>query len=81
MSSTGNYFFVTLTSADADLVASTLAVALTVTVDGVGIELGAWYKPELLTVPIEEFPPTTPFTLQVTPGFEEFSTEAVNCFV
>jgi hypothetical protein len=56
-------------------------VALTVTLAGFGTEAGAVYNPALDTVPTVEFPPVTPFTLQVTAVFEEPVTVAVNCRV
>jgi hypothetical protein len=56
-----------------------MLAACTVTVDGFGIAAGAVYRPELEIVPVVAFPPLTPFTLQITPVFDEFSTVALNC--
>ena len=56
-------------------------LAVTVTLDP-GTEAGAVYTPLVLIVPTVAFPPTTPFTLQVTPRFcASFCTVAVNCCV
>ena len=56
-------------------------LAVTVTLEA-GAEAGAVYSPLVPIVPTVAFPPTTPFTLQVTPRFcESFCTVAVNCCV
>jgi hypothetical protein len=58
-----------------------LDVAVTVTL-AAGTEAGAVYSPLALIVPTVAFPPTTPFTLHVTPRFwESLFTVAVNCCV
>jgi len=69
----------TVTFAEADLVVSASLVAVTVTVLGLGTELGAVYSPVLLIVPRLGFPSCTPFTLQITEVFAFPVTVAVNC--
>ena len=56
-------------SADADWVESACAVALTITVEGVGTVGGAIYKPPELTVPHDDPLQPAPVTVQVTPVF------------
>jgi len=71
----------TVTVAEPERLLSALDVAVTVTL-AAGTEAGAVYSPLVLMVPTVAFPPTTPFTLQVTPRFwESFVTVAVNCWV
>jgi len=60
---------VTVTRAAALLVGSPALVAVTVTLAGEGTAAGAVYSPLEETVPAVEFPPATPFTLQVTAVF------------
>jgi hypothetical protein len=61
---------VIVTAALADFVVSATLVAVTVTLGGVGTFAGAVYvalaTPFATIVPTVEFPPATPFTLQVT---------------
>src|SRR5690242_8776164 len=71
----------TVTVDVANAVLSAELVALTVTVDGLGGVAGAVYKPLEEMVPAVEFPPTTPFTAQITAVFEVLVTVAVNCCV
>src|SRR5262252_2777259 len=71
----------TVTVAEPERLVSALDLAVTVTLDP-GTEAGAVYTPLVLIVPTVAFPPTTPFTLQVTPRFcASFCTVAVNCCV
>jgi hypothetical protein len=56
-------------------------VAVTVTLDGDGKDCGAVYRPEEETVPVTEFPPATPLTLQFTALELAPVTVAVNCCV
>jgi hypothetical protein len=67
-----------LTLAEPDLVESDCKTAVTVTVGGLGTELGAVYKPEALIVPNEAFPPVIKFTCQLTAELPAFCTVAVN---
>lgn len=64
-----SYFFETVTDAVAVLVGSAADVALTVTVDGDGTELGARYNPAWLIVPTVELPPVMPLTFHVADVF------------
>ena len=48
---------------------------------GLGTAFGALNTPDVLIVPIVEFPPTMPFTFQMIEVFGVFSTVAVNCLV
>jgi hypothetical protein len=59
---------VTVTLAEADLVASACEIALTVTLAGLGIAEGAAYMPAGEIVPTVLLPPVTPLTCQVTSG-------------
>ena len=70
-----------MTDALADFVVSACEIAVTVTVAGVGTAEGAAYSPAAVTVPMVEFPPTTPFTCHVTAVLLVPPTEAVNCCV
>jgi hypothetical protein len=70
-----------VTAADADLAGSALAAALTVTTFGAGIISGVVYFPAASIVPESVFPPSTPFTDQVTAWFVEFVTFALNVLV
>ena len=49
-------------------VVSATAVAVMLTLNGVGTAFGAVYSPFTSTVPIVPFPPATPFTAQLTNG-------------
>jgi len=70
----------TVTVAEAEWLVSALDVAVTVML-AAETEAGAVYSPLLLIVPTVAFPPTTPFTLQVTPRFwESLVTVAANCW-
>ena len=70
-----------MTVAEPERFVSALDLAVTVT-PAPGTEAGAVYSPLVLIVPTLVFPPTTPFTLHVTPRFcESFCTVAVNCCV
>src|SRR5215470_12613655 len=70
----------TVTVAEPEWLVSALDVAVTVTLEA-GTEAGAAYSPLVLIVPTVVFPPTTPFTLQVTPRFwESLVTVAANCW-
>jgi len=55
--------------------------AATVTVAGLGTELGAVYSPVAVMVPDVELPPAVPLTFQVTAAFVVPVTTAANCFV
>src|SRR5262245_44055752 len=71
----------TVTVAEPERFVSALDLAVTVTLEA-ETEAGAVYSPLVPIVPTVAFPPTTPFTLQVTPRFwESFCTVAVNCSV
>jgi len=72
---------VTVAIAPALFVVSAALVAVTVTAAGEGTEAGAAYTPLEETEPRVEFPPGTPFTLQVTAVLEVPLTVAVNCCV
>jgi hypothetical protein len=65
----GGAALVTVT-ADVPTAAGTATLAAC-TVTFVG-DAGAVYRPAGLIQPVTAFPPTTPLTLHVTPGFEEF---------
>ena len=69
--------WVIVTCADPERVVSSVDVAVTVTVAGLGTARGAEYTPAAVTVPTVELPPTTPLTFQVTPVFGVFVTVAV----
>jgi hypothetical protein len=68
----------TVTAALADLLASALLTAVTVT-DIFEVAAGAVYIPAELTVPVLPLPPLTPLTFQVTAVFELPLTVALNC--
>ena len=70
---------VTVSAAVADLVESAWAMAVTVTLAGLGTADGAVYRPEVETVPWVESPPVTPLTCQVTAKFVVPDTVGVNC--
>jgi hypothetical protein len=72
---------VTVTPALAVFVVSAWAIALTVTVAGVGTTFGAVYTPVVEIKPTVVVPPATPFTCQVTAVLVLFVTVAVNCCV
>ena len=57
---------VTVICADPDLVVSWVLVAVIVTGFVPGTAAGAVYWPAVEMVPLDELPPATPFTLQVT---------------
>lgn len=54
---------------------------MTVMLDGEGKDCGAVYRPEEEIVPVTEFPPATPLTLQFTAPELAPVTVAVNCCV
>jgi hypothetical protein len=60
---------------------SAALVAVRVTLPPGGTVEGEVYKPALETVPSVEFPPASPFTLQVTAVLVVPFTVAVNCCV
>ncbi len=66
-----------VTVAEADLVVSACATAVTVTVAGLGTAAGAVKTPDVEIVPVVAFPPVTPFTCQVTAVLLVFCTVAV----
>ena len=70
---------VRVTTADAVALLSALLEAVTVTVGGEGIALGAVYKPLGEIVPAVALPPATPPANHVTPLFEVPVTIAWNC--
>jgi len=70
---------ITVTVAEALFEGSATLVAVTVRVAGDGMICGAVYSPAFEIVPTLEFPPGTPFTLQLTPGLVVLVTVAVNC--
>jgi hypothetical protein len=70
-----------VTEAEAVRVGSTTLAAFTVTTFGEGGIAGAAYKPLASIVPIEELPPTKPFTDQVTLELPVPVTVAVNWMV
>jgi hypothetical protein len=72
---------VTVTVAEALLLASAWEIAVTGTFPPVGTVAGAVYKPDVLTIPTVELPPVIPFTCQVTAVFVALLTVAVNCCV
>lgn len=67
----------TLAEPEADAFADKTAV--TVTVAGLGMVLGAVYNPPEVMVPAAALPPGVPFTCQVTPVFVVPVTVAMNC--
>ena len=67
-----------VTWAEAVLEVSACAMAVTVTVAGLGMLEGAVYVPSAAMVPCTESPPTTPFTCQVTVVLALFLTVALN---
>ena len=67
----------TLAEPEADAFADKTAV--TVTVAGLGMVLGAVYNPLEVMVPAAALPPGVPFTCQVTPVFAVPVTVAMNC--
>ena len=67
----------TVTMAEADLVVSACEVAVTLTVAGVGTEVGAVYRPARLMVPHPD--PLQPDRLQVTALLVVPVTVALNC--
>jgi len=60
-------------------VESAWAIAVTVTVAGLGAAEGAAYRPEVETVPCVESPPVTLLTCQVTAVFVVPVTVPANC--
>jgi len=66
------------TTAFADADDCTTLCAVTVMVPD-GAVSGATYKPEEEIVPVAEFPPTAPFTIQFTLGLLVPDTDALNC--
>jgi hypothetical protein len=64
--------------AESDFVGSATEMAVTVTVAGEGTLPGAVYRPFASIVPLVLFPPTTPFTCQVTAWLLVFTTVADN---
>jgi hypothetical protein len=64
-----------------ETVGSATLVALMVTAEDDGTAVGALYKPLAEMVPVVEFPPATPFTLQVTCLLLLPETVAVYCAV
>lgn len=68
---------VTLAEPESDAFADETAV--TVTVAGLGMVLGAVYNPPEVMVPAAALPPGVPFTCQVTPVFVVPVTVAMNC--
>jgi hypothetical protein len=70
-----------VTLAVAILVVSAFAIAVTVTVDGVGTVAGAVYRPEVEIVPKVVLPPVIPLTCHVTPVLVVLVTVAINCCV
>ena len=76
---TGTCAAVIVSVAEADLVESAWAIAVTVTLAGLGTAEGAVYRPEVEMVPCVESPPVTPLTCQVTAVFVVPVTVAVNC--
>jgi hypothetical protein len=69
---------VTVSCAVADFVESAWLVAVTRTTAGEGRSPGAVYTPADVIVPLDAFPPGTPFTLQFTLVFVVFVTVAVS---
>jgi hypothetical protein len=69
---------VTLTLADAELLAFALLCAVTTTAPD-GTLVGAVYRPADVIVPRDEFPPKTPETNQVTELLLAPDTAALNC--
>src|ERR1700730_12121705 len=63
------------------LVGSDCKTAVTITVGGLGTELGAENRPEALMMPTVGFPPGIVFTCQVTAELPAFCTVVVNCTV
>jgi hypothetical protein len=70
---------VTIAEPESDVFAEETAV--TVTVAGFGMEVGAVYNPLALMVPAVVLPPGVPFTCQVTAVFVVPVTVARNCTV
>jgi hypothetical protein len=68
---------VMVTTAEADLLVSACAMALTVTAAGLGTLAGAVYRPVVEMVPVLLLPPVTPFTCQVAAVLLVFRTVAV----
>lgn len=68
-----------VTLAEADLVGSAFDVAVTVTMLGIGIEVGAVYSPVAVITPQELLAQPAPVTLHVTAVFVLPVTWAVNC--
>jgi len=68
---------VMVTMAEADVLPSACATAVTVTAAGLGTVAGAVNTPEVEIVPVPALPPVTPFTCQVIPMLLEFCTVAV----
>jgi hypothetical protein len=68
---------VTLAEPESDAFA--VRTAVTVTVAGLGMVLGAVYNPLEVIVPAAALPPAVPFTCQVTAVFVVPVTVAVNC--
>jgi len=71
----------TVTLADPESAEFAAETAATVTVAGLGMELGAVYNPVALIVPTVALPPDIPFTCHVTAVFVVPVTLAMNCFV
>jgi hypothetical protein len=70
-----------VTCPDPERAVSAADTAVTVTVAGEGMLVGAVYMPELEIVPTVVLPPATPFTCQVTALLAEFMTVAENDWV
>jgi hypothetical protein len=70
---------INVTWAEADLVGSAFDVAVTVTILGIGIDVGAVYSPAAVITPQELPPQPAPDTFQVTVVFALPETWAVNC--
>ena len=68
----------TVTMAEPEAAGFATETAVTVTVAGLGMVLGAVYSPVALMVPTVALPPATPFTCQVTAVFVVPETVAVN---
>jgi hypothetical protein len=69
---------VTVTWAEANLVESATATAVTVTAGCAGVVAGAVYSPPDEIVPTVTSPPTWPFTCQLTAVSPELVTVATN---
>lgn len=72
--------FSRLTLLDDAALESAALTACTVTVAGLGREEGASYSPAEVMVPVDEFPPTTLSTDQLTDVLDVPVTVAVNCW-